>query len=289
MTAANERPYRNEVAVLTTMHGKEKVIAPVLKDGLGLNVRLAGDVNTDRFGTFSRDIDRAGSQLDAARAKIAAGFEYAPSARVGLASEGSFGPHPFIPFLTVARELVLIIDRETGLELAGHDVGLDTNFGNKIVSDVGGALAFSESVKFPDHGLLVMAVEADKPKPQLALFKQIEDQEAIATAVQKIIDLCGAAFIEADMRAHRNPTRMAAIARAAGDLVRRFNSRCPDCKWPGFGVTERIKGLPCSWCGEPTEVIRLEALRCHHCGYRKERPVPGSETADPSQCAQCNP
>ncbi len=48
--------------------------------------------NTDRFGTFSRDIERTGSQLDAARAKIAAGFEYAPSARIGLASEGSFGP-----------------------------------------------------------------------------------------------------------------------------------------------------------------------------------------------------
>lgn len=33
------------------------------------------------------------------------GFEYAPLARVGLASEGSFGPHPHIPSLAVGREL----------------------------------------------------------------------------------------------------------------------------------------------------------------------------------------
>jgi hypothetical protein len=38
-------------------------------------------------------------------------FEYAPQARVGLASEGCFGPHPFIPFLAIGRELVLLIRR----------------------------------------------------------------------------------------------------------------------------------------------------------------------------------
>ena len=114
MTDDSDRPYRNYVAVLTTMHGKEQVIAPVLKDGLGLIVCLAMGVNTDRFGTFSRDIERTGSQVDAARAKIAAGFDYAPLARAGLASEGSFGPHPFIPFLALGRELVVLIDRDTG-------------------------------------------------------------------------------------------------------------------------------------------------------------------------------
>ncbi len=89
------------------MHGKERAIGPVLAQGLGLRVALAMGLNTDRFGTFSREIERTGSQLDAARAKIAAGFEYAPYARVGFASEGSFGPHPYIPFLDLGRELVL--------------------------------------------------------------------------------------------------------------------------------------------------------------------------------------
>jgi hypothetical protein len=31
MRPADDRPYKNTVAVLATMHGKERVIAPVLK------------------------------------------------------------------------------------------------------------------------------------------------------------------------------------------------------------------------------------------------------------------
>ncbi|MDI1366436.1 MAG: hypothetical protein PSX79_16525 [bacterium] len=103
---------RNPVMLFSA--GKDRAIGPVLEQGLGLRVALAMGLNTDRFGTFSRDVERTGSQLDAARAKIAAGFEYAPYARVGVASEGSFGPHPQIPFLPLGRELVLLIDRERG-------------------------------------------------------------------------------------------------------------------------------------------------------------------------------
>ena len=108
-------------AVLTTIHGKERVISPVLKEGLGLIVSLAKGINTDSFGTFSREIERAGSQLDAARAKIVAGFDAAPWARVGLASEGSFGPFPSFPFVALGRELIVMVDRDAGLELTGHD------------------------------------------------------------------------------------------------------------------------------------------------------------------------
>ncbi|MGO3934071.1 hypothetical protein NP284_37900, partial [Rhodopseudomonas pseudopalustris] len=70
----DKRPYRNVAAVLTSMHAKERVIGPILRDELGLIVGLANGVDTDRFGAFSREVARTGSQLDAARAKIAAGF-----------------------------------------------------------------------------------------------------------------------------------------------------------------------------------------------------------------------
>lgn len=59
-------------AVLATMHGKERVIRPLLEGGLGLQIILPNGFDTDRFGTFSREIERTGSQLDAARAKIEA-------------------------------------------------------------------------------------------------------------------------------------------------------------------------------------------------------------------------
>jgi C4-type Zn-finger protein len=103
-----------------------------------------------------------------------------------------------------------------------------------------------------------------------------------------VIGMCGAGFVETDMRAHRNPTRMRAIKRATLDLVRRFRSPCPVCAAPGFAVTERLVGLPCSWCGEPTLAIKAEVLSCAACGHRIERLAPAT-TADPGQCSGCNP
>ncbi len=286
--AADDRPYKNTVAVLATMHGKEGVIGPVLEHGLGLRVALALGLNTDRFGTFSRDVERTGSQLDAARAKIAAGFDYAPYARVGIASEGSLGPHPYITFLPLGRELVLLIDRERGLELTGYFASPETNYGHGVVSDIEATLAFAERAKFPEHGLIVMGCVDEKPAPGLALFKDVVDHAALERAVGDVVAKCGAAFVETDMRAHRNPNRMRAIELAASDLVRRFHSICPTCHHPGFDVTER-PGLPCEWCGLPTHVVRTEVLTCSACGYREERLTTSATAADTQHCESCNP
>ena len=281
--------YRGERAVLTSMHGKDRVIAPILRHELGLMVGLAVGVNTDQFGTFSREIQRTGTQLDAARAKIAAGFKHAPLARVGLASEGSFGPHPSFPFMAVGRELILMADRESGLELSGYDVSLETNFGHAVAKDFSAAFALAKRAGFPEHGLIVMACKDGEPAPHLMLDKEVTDVAALKAAVGCALRISGAAFVETDMRAHRNPTRMTAIERATRDLVRRFHSRCPECGYPGFDLTERILGLPCAWCGEPTRVIMAEVLGCLSCGHRKERSAVTNPTAEPGQCDSCNP
>ena len=156
--------YHDAAAVLTSMHAKERVIGPILRDELGLIVRLSMGIDTDKFSTFSCEVGRSGSQLDAARAKIAAGFEYAPSARVGLASEGSFGQHPYVPFLVIGRELVLMVDRESGLQLTGYDASEETNFGQRVVRNLESAFACGQGVGFPDHGLIVMTVETSSPR-----------------------------------------------------------------------------------------------------------------------------
>ena len=85
-------------AVLATLHGKEQVIRPLLEGGLGLQVHIPERFDTDRFGTFSREIERTGNQIYAARAKIDGAFKHDPQAQVAIASEGSFGPHPHIFF-----------------------------------------------------------------------------------------------------------------------------------------------------------------------------------------------
>lgn len=286
--ASVSRPYGDDDAVLATMHGKERVIVPLLQGALGLRVRLTPGIDTDRFGTFSRDIDRTGSQLDAARAKIAAAFEMSPGARVAVASEGSFGPHPQIPFVPLAREIVVMKDRVSGLEMIGHHVGMETNFSHAVVADLAGTRIFAERVGFPGHGVIVIGCVDEQPAPARALIKNIGGWADLQRAVETVIGTCGAAFVETDMRAHRNPTRMRAIKRATLDLVRRFRSPCPRCARPGFAISQRLFGLPCSWCGGPTLALKAEVYACEGCGYREEHPVKAT-SADPGHCEECNP
>ncbi|MBI1338770.1 hypothetical protein GC169_00975 [bacterium] len=275
-------------AVLATMHGKERVIRPLLEGGLGLEVVLPNGFDTDRFGTFSREIERTGSQLDAARAKIEAAFEHDRHAKVAIASEGSFGPHRQIFFAPVGREIVVMRDRESGLELIGHYADLSTNFAHATVETVEAATDFAQRIGFPRHGLIVIGLSGGNPAPDRFLRKEIETPGELAAAVADALALCGAAHVETDMRAHRNPTRMRAIKRATIDLVRRYRSSCPRCARPGFCVTERLAGLPCAWCGAPTNALSADVFACEGCGHRIERPFEAA-TADPGQCNSCNP
>lgn len=275
-------------AVLATMHGKERVIAPLVSRFLGLALNVVPDLDTDVFGTFSRDISRTGSSIETARQKIAAAFALDQTVAIGLASEGSFGPHPYIPFLALDREIVVLNDRESGLQLVGHYATPATNFSHLVVTDVASGRAFAHQVGFPDHGVIVMGCVDGAPEPGIALIKDIAREGALNEALAATIRQCGPAFVETDMRAHRNPQRMRAIKRATLDLIRRAHSRCPACAVPGYGVTGRVPGLPCAWCRQPTDLIRAEILSCAACDHRVERPVAALK-AEPGQCPHCNP
>lgn len=98
----------------------------------------------------------------------------------------------------------------------------------------------------------------------------------------------GRAFLETDMRAHANPTRMENIRAAAEDLTRKVSSPCPACGAPGFWIIERAPGLLCEDCGAPTRQARSENLRCAKCAHQVA--VARPEAAVPSQrCDYCNP
>ena len=270
------------------MHGKERAIAPVVARFLGLQVEVAPGLDTDVFGSFSREVMRTVSPLEAARGKIAAAFDRVPSARIGLASEGSFGPHPQLPFLPFGREIVVLIDRRSGLELVGYHGGSRTNFSHLVVADPDAGRAFAERIGFPGHGVILTAWVDDRPAPEIALVKDFGSGAALVEGIETIVSWAGAVLVETDMRADRNPTRMRAIRRATLDLVRRSRSLCPACGRPGFAVTDRLAGLPCANCGEPTSQTRAEVLTCAGCGHRQERPA-ARLAADPGQCGDCNP
>ena len=67
--------YRHETFAMATMHAKERAVARPLSRWLGAAVKVAPGIDTDAFGTFTGDIVRQGTMLDAARAKALAAIE----------------------------------------------------------------------------------------------------------------------------------------------------------------------------------------------------------------------
>lgn len=280
--------FAGRTAAIATQHGKEAAIAPPLAK-LGVQVIVPPDFDSDRFGTFTRDVARQGTQLEAARAKAQAVLDLT-GGDLAIASEGSFGPHPLYPFVPGDRELVLWLDRAHHLEIVGLELTTETNYAQQAVASVEEALAFAARVGFPDHWLIAMP--SAETQDASAIYKGIRDRHTLARVAA---DLCarspeGTAWLETDMRAHGNPTRLRAIARAADNLVAKLCQHCPQCDCPGFAIAERQTGLPCSWCGTPTALSLLAIQACQRCGHREEQPHPdGITAADPAHCPQYNP
>ncbi|MGB3495961.1 MAG: DUF6671 family protein [Elainellaceae cyanobacterium] len=285
--------FRGRLGAIATMHRKEQVMAPVLQQGLNIETVIPTAFDTDAFGTFTRDIERAGSQREAARHKAEAALKLTETT-LAFASEGTFGPHPSLPFLPCNRELVLLLDVEHGLELVGEAVSTQTNFRHQLVTRVEDALAFAKTIGFPEHGLVVRLDPDTSPDTgiEAPIHKGIVSKADLVTAVEWAIATApnSTAHLETDMRAMMNPTRMAVIAEATHDLVRRIHQTCPQCHTPGFDVVRQLPGLPCELCSIPTSLIRTAIYQCHPCGFQHELLFPnGISTADPAHCSYCNP
>ena len=119
--------YRDETFVFATMHAKERAVARPFSRWLGAAVTVAPGIDTDAFGTFTGEIVRQGTMLDAARAKALAAIK-ATGLELGLGSEGSFGPHPAVPFIASGTEVLLCQDRKRGLEIHEMVVTDRTNY-----------------------------------------------------------------------------------------------------------------------------------------------------------------
>ncbi|HSV31865.1 MAG TPA: DUF6671 family protein [Atribacteraceae bacterium] len=277
--------YRGRKVALLTQHGKEQVIAPVLEAYLGCHVRRVSGYDTDRLGTFTREIPRAGTQLEAARKKGRIGMELS-GLSLGLASEGSFGPDPITGLLPWNLELLIWIDENLGIEVAGYASG-QTNFSHRLTASWDEAKQFARDAGFPGHWLVVRPEGEEHPHIRKGIAGWDELEKEFRWASDRASD--GRVFLETDMRAHANPTRMEMIASAARDLAQKLCTRCPACGTPGFSAAERIPGLPCEDCGAPTMETRAEAHRCVRCGHQLIVEINEPKTASAARCDYCNP
>jgi len=280
-----EQLYRGARIALLTQHGKERVLAPLFASELDATLVVEGGFDTDALGTFTREVPREGTQLEAARRKAEIAIERS-GAEIGLGSEGAFVPGPF-GLGSWNIEALVLVDRARGIEIIGR-AGAAGRHLHASVATLAELVAFATRAGFPEHGLVLRPNDERDPR----VVKGINTQAALVRAFERVVREAtgGVVFVENDLRAHFNPTRMASIGEAGRDLVARMKCACSACGLPGFGAVGQVPGLPCRDCGAPTRHPVAEEFGCVRCEHREERPLrDAAESADPSVCDYCNP
>ena len=277
--------FKGRKLLIATKHQKEKVIAPILERALGVSCFVIADLDTDQFGTFTGSITRKDTPVNTAKNKCLFGMELA-SCDLAVASEGSFGPHPSLYFVPADDECLVFIDKKNDLEIVERTISLSTNFKAAEISSEADLAIFCEKVKFPSHGLIVRKDKDDI----LNIVKGIADFDVLIGIYRAYFEKFGKVYVETDMRATYNPTRMEVIKSASIKLADKINSFCPMCQYPGFGVTDFIQGLPCSQCHLPTQSTLSFLHTCLKCSYKMEEKYPHKKfEEDPMYCDYCNP
>jgi hypothetical protein len=271
--------------VIATKHEKEKVIAPLLEKELGVHCFVSQDFDSDILGTFTGEIARKEDPITTARIKCTMAMALT-NCDMSIASEGSFGSHPSIFFAHADDEIILFIDKKNNLEIIARELSTETNFNAAEIKTEEQLKEFITNVKFPTHGLILRNTKDDYTE----IEKGITDWESLKIIFDKFIQRYGSTYIETDMRAMYNPTRMKVIEKATKKLLEKIQSCCPECKTPGFGITDIKKGLPCELCNCPTRSTLSYSYSCQKCTFTKEVKYPNQKlTEDPMYCDFCNP
>ncbi len=277
--------FQNRKLLIATKHQKEKVIAPILEKELGVSCFVDETFDTDTLGTFSGEVERELDPISTAREKCLRAMS-ANNCDLGVASEGSFGPHPSMFFVSVDDEFLIFIDTKNNIEVLVREISTSTNFNGKQVQSQKELMAFAKDIGFPTHGLILRKSKDENTD----IHKGISDIEILKKSFDHFCAKYHSVYVETDMRAMYNPTRMKVIEKATDKLVQKIKSTCPNCKMPGFGITDAKSGLECSLCGSPTKAILSYIYVCQHCQFTKEEMYPHKKTSeDPIFCDVCNP
>ncbi len=274
----NEQDY-----VIVTQHEKGAVVDPIFSEVLGVRVTEL-HANTDQLGTFDGEMPRRDGPLATALAKAQIGRDLGVT-RV-LASEGTFSPHPAMPWMTVNSELIVALVDDLPSPVVGSAVSLETVVFSREVGPDDDLHEIATQAKLAGHAVLVRNID-DEPA---VLSKGIQDGDALREALTRVwrVSPSRRAHVHSDLRAHLSGSRRSVIAAAARDLAVRLSQTCPSCHIPGWGATEVIRGAPCTDCGRATNQIRGERLSCPHCLVSESR-IDLDLRGDPGACDRCNP
>jgi hypothetical protein len=271
--------------IIATKHQKEQVIAPLLEEAFGVTCFVDETFDTDMLGTFSGEVEREQDPVSTARIKCLKAMEL-NNCDLGVASEGSFGAHPSLFFASADDEFLIFIDKKNDLEIIARELSTETNFNGNDIKSEKDLMDFAELAKFPSHALILKkSKEATE-----GMVKAITSFEVLKDTFHTLLKKHQNVFAETDMRALYNPSRMAVIETTTKKLVTKIQSSCPECRTPGFGVTDLKKGLPCDLCGAPTQSTLSLIHTCQKCQYHSEELYPNNKKVeDPMYCDFCNP
>jgi hypothetical protein len=204
---------------------------------------------------------------------------------IAIASEGSFGSHPIMFMAPFSEEYMMIYDKKNQIEIIAKESTTNTNFNEKVVSDIEELLIFAKEAKFPSHGLILKSIEGEP-----IIKKGIIELNELKSAFNELKKINKDILVLTDMRAMFNPTRMKILKKLTLKLIKKIKSTCKKCNYPGFDVAEVKKGLPCEACNLPTDSTLSYINKCNNCLYEEIQWFPNKKKyEDPMYCNFCNP
>jgi hypothetical protein len=263
--------------LLSSKHLKEQILQPLFEPH-GVELFVPFGFDTDVYGTFCGTMPRMEGPRQTVKEKCLAGMAFAKK-RQGLASEGSFGPHPASPFLNINEEWLVYIDLDQNLEIYGHSISMDIchqqlDYRSDQISD------FLTKIQFGRQGLVLK-----DGKNGEVIAKGLTKEDELIQLLQKHPNW----ILETDLRAHMNPLRQKNIASAGNNLIQRMQSCCPKCAKPDFSVVQYSGKLPCNWCKKATNTYELLTYSCAYCLHQTIEKRKDLLMEDPQHCPHCNP
>lgn len=278
--------FENKSFSVATKHKKEIVFSSVFSQ-LGLSFVPAPEIDTDVLGTFTGEVERKYSPLETALHKAKLLAKELNTVDFIIANEGSFGPHPIMPFVASDSELIVLYDVKADNYFYFHDASTETNFGEKDIASYNQLHEFLKQAQFPSHALIVSAKDSDG---KMHFEKAIQSEQALKTAIEKLLaqSTNGTVKVQTDMRAHLNPLRMKFIEQCALKFLDELKQVCPQCNYPQFKIRKTERGLLCYNCHAPTNSLKKLIYQCLYCNYTQAK-ANEKEFEDPMYCEFCNP
>ena len=286
LAAISKSVYQGECFVIATKHHKSIALAPAFSSRLGAGM-MEYYADTDQLGAFTMANPSKLSPIQIARQKCLWVLEKT-NADFAIGSEGSFLPHPDRPYMQANHEVLYFIDRRNNIEIYETSISTEMHYFSEIVSTQEELLKFAKQARFPSHGILLC------PFPKHAGQKLFQEITSFEKLIQHFNEAkkrsgMGKVWVETELRAHLNPTRMKHIEKLGHQLIDRLISLCPQCKAPGCGQAQLTPELTCKTCGSNAGKMGAEIIRCSQCEYFEKKSHVSPNHTDAWLCPNCNP